>query len=72
MGHTVIKAGAKVEHCIVGENATIGSYALVGAMPTETEKGEATVGPGVHIGSRALVGPNAMVDTDVKDGDAKW
>lgn len=72
MGHTVIKAGAKVEHCIVGENATIGSYALVGAMPTETEKGVATVGPGVHIGSRALIGPNAMVDTDVKDGDAKW
>lgn len=72
MGHTVIKSGAKVEHCIVGENATIGSYALVGAMPTETEKGVATVGPGVHIGSRALVGPRAMVDTDVKDGEAKW
>ena len=72
MGHTVIKTGAKVEHCIVGEYATIGSYALVGAMPTDTEKGVATVGPGVKVGSRALVGPNAMVDTDIKDGEAKW
>ena len=72
MGHSVIKAGAKVEHCIIGENACIGSNALVGAMPTEDEKGVATVGPGITIGSRALIGPGAMIDTDVKDGDAKW
>ena len=72
MGNAVIKSGAKVEHCIVAENAVIGEYALVGAMPTETEKGVATVGPGVIVGSRALIGPNAMVDKNVKDGDAQW
>ena len=39
---------------------------------TEETNGVATVGPGVKIGSRALVGPNAMVDKDVKDGDTQW
>ena len=72
MGNAVIKAGAKVEHCIVAENAVIGEYAIVGAMPTEDEKGVATVGPGVVVGSRALIGPKAMVDKNVKDGDAQW
>jgi len=72
MGNAVIKAGAKVEHCIIAENAVIGAYALVGAMPTEEEKGVATVGPGVIVGSRALIGPKAMVDKNVKDGDAQW
>ena len=72
MGNAVIKSGAKVEHCIVAENAVIGEYALVGAMPTENEKGVATVGPGVVVGSRALIGPKAMVDKNVKDGDAQW
>ena len=72
MGNAVIKAGAKVEHCIVAENAIINEYAIVGAMPTEDEKGVATVGPGVVIGSRALIGPKAMVDKNVKDGDAQW
>ncbi len=72
MGNCVIKAGANVKHCIVGEGATIGEMAIVGAMPTEETKGVATVGPGVKIGSRALIGPNAMVDKDVKDGDTQW
>ncbi len=72
MGNCVIKAGAHVTHCIVGEDATIGEMAVVGAMPTEETKGVATVGPGVKVGSRALIGPNAMVDKDVKDGDTQW
>ncbi len=72
MGNSVVKAGAHVKHCIVGEGATIGDMAIVGAMPNEETSGVATVGPGVKIGSRALVGPNAMVDKDVKDGDAQW
>ena len=72
MGNCIIKSGARVEHCIVAENAVIGENAVVGAMPTDTEKGVATVGPNVKIGSRALIGPNAMVDTDVKDGEAQW
>ncbi len=72
MGNCVIKAGAHVKHCIVGEDASIGEMAVVGAMPTEETKGVATVGPGVKVGSRALIGPNAMVDKDVKDGDTQW
>ncbi len=72
MGNCHIKAGAHVKHCIVGEGATIGEMAIVGAMPTEEANGVATVGPGVNVGSRALVGPNAMVDKDIKDGDAQW
>lgn len=72
MGNSVIKAGAHVKHCIVGEGATIGEMAIVGAMPTEETNGVATVGPGIKVGSRALIGPNAMVDKDVKDGDSQW
>lgn len=72
MGNCVIKAGAHVKHCIVGEDATIGEMAVVGTMPTEETSGVATVGPGVKVGSRALIGPNAMVDKDVKDGDTQW
>jgi len=72
MGNAVIKAGAKVEHCIVAENAVVGEYALVGAMPTAEENGVATIGPGVVVGSRALIGPKAMVDKNVKDGEAQW
>jgi len=72
MGNCVIKSGAHVKHCIVGEGATIGEMAIVGAMPTEEANGVATVGHGVKIGSRALIGPNAMVDKDVKDGDTQW
>ncbi|MBR1478787.1 MAG: glucose-1-phosphate adenylyltransferase [Lachnospiraceae bacterium] len=69
MSNVVIKAGAKVSHCIVAENAVIEKNATVGAMPVGGEKGVATIGPGVHVGEGAIVGPQAMVDTDVKDGE---
>ncbi len=72
MGGCVIKSGAKVEHCILAEGAVIGENAVVGAMPTESEKGVATIGPGVTVGARALIGPNAMVEIDVKDGETQW
>lgn len=72
MGGSVIRAGAVVSHCIVAENVEIGSNALVGAMPQGDEKGVATVGPGVKVGERAKIGPNAMVSTDVKDGEEQW
>ncbi len=71
MGGTVIKAGAVVKHCIVAENAVIGENAVVGTMPTETEKGVATVGPGVYIGEGAKIGPNAMVYNNVKGGEVQ-
>ena len=69
MGHSTIKAGAKVSHCIIAENAIIGESATVGAMPTATEKGVATVGPDVTVGAHAVIGPNAMVSENVKDGE---
>ena len=72
MGGTIIKAGAVVKHCIVAENVVIGENAVVGAMPEGDEKGVATVGPGVYVGSNAKVGPNAMVRTNVKDGEEQW
>ena len=72
MGGSVIHAGATVKHCIVAENAEIGVNAVVGAMPEGGENGVATVGPDVHIGARALVGPKAMVENDVKDGESRW
>ena len=70
MGNSIIHKGAVARHCIIGENAEIGSNAVVGSMPEGDEKAVATVGPGVHIGDRALIGPNAMVDNDVKDGES--
>ena len=72
MGGSVIKAGAVVKHCIVAENAVIGENAVVGAMPTETEKGVATIGPGIVVGDNAVVGPNAMVDKNVEGGEERW
>lgn len=72
MGNSVIKAGAKVSHCIVAENAVIGQNATVGAMPVAGESGVATVGPGVTIGAGAVIGPKAMINSDVKDGETQW
>ena len=69
MGGVTIGAGAKVSHCIVAQNAVIGAGAVVGAMPTDTDKGVATIGPNVKVGAGATVGSNAMVETDVKEGD---
>ena len=72
MGGTVIKSGAVVEHCIIAENVVIGEHAVVGAMPSEEEKGVATVGPNVYIGDHAKIGPNAMVNNNVKGGEKQW
>lgn len=72
MGGTVIKAGAVVKHCIIAENVVIGQNAVVGAMPSEGENGVATIGSGVHIGDTAKIGPNAMVNNNVKDGEEVW
>ena len=71
MGGTTIKSGAVVKHCIVAENVTVGENAVVGAMPTETEKGVATIGPGITIGDNVVVGPNAMVNNNVEGGEVQ-
>ncbi len=72
MGGAVIRSGAVVKHCIIAENVVIGENAVVGAMLEGDEKGVATVGPGVHVGKNAKIGPNAMVKSDVKDGEEQW
>ena len=41
-------------------------------MPTEDEKGVATVGSNVYIGDNAKIGPNAMVSDNVKGGEEQW
>lgn len=68
MGGTVIKAGAVVSHCIIAENAEIGAGAVVGKMPTNDNKGVATISAGIKVGAGAIVGPEAMVEEDVKEG----
>ena len=72
MGGTTIKAGAVVKHCIIAENVVIGENAVVGAMPSGDEKGVATVGAGVYVGDNAKIGPNAMVNDNVKGGEEQW
>ena len=41
-------------------------------MPEGAENGVATVGAGVYIGDGAKIGPNAMIDHNVKDGEVEW
>lgn len=72
MGGTVIKSGAVVEHCIVAENAVIGNNAKVGVQKDGESLGVATIGPGVYVGDDAVIGSNAMVRENVKDGDVQW
>ncbi len=72
MGGCTIKSGAKVKHCILAENVTVCENAVVGAMPTETSSGVATVGSGLTVGPSAVVGPDAMIYNDVKGGEEQW
>lgn len=69
MGGTTIEEGAIVKHCIVAENVSIGKGAVVGAMPDGEQKGVATIGSDVKVGANAVVGPDAMISEDVKDGE---
>ena len=69
MGNVKISKGAKVSHCIVGEDAVIGAGAVVGEHPESgNEKNVATVGPGVKVGKNAVIGGTAMVKEDVEEG----
>jgi glucose-1-phosphate adenylyltransferase len=69
MGGSVIKAGAKVKHCIIAENVTIGENAVVGAMPVGDEKGVAPIGSGICIGAGAKIGPKDMINNNVEAGE---
>lgn len=70
MGGTVVKAGASICHSIIAEKVEIGPGAKVGAMPEEGKKSVATVANDIKIGSGAVIGPNAMVESDVKEGES--
>ena len=69
MGGAKIGKGAVVSHCIVAENVVIGAGAEVGLMPEKGQTGGvATIGSNLRIGAGAIVGPDAMVECDVKEG----
>ena len=50
----------------------IGEHATVGAMPKDGSHGVATIGSGITIGKDAKIGPNAMVNKNVEDGEEQW
>jgi len=70
-----IKKGAKVRYAIVAEDAVIGENAEIGASPEDTpdisQWGVAVIGAGVTVSPGAAVPAKAMIDADVKGGDAE-
>ena len=69
MGGAKIGKGAVVSHCIVAENVEIGAGAEIGLMPKKGQTGGvATIGANLRIGAGAIIGPDAMVECDVKEG----
>ena len=71
-----VEAGAEVHYSIIAENVVIRKGAVVGAKPETVEDkskwGVAVVGEGVTIGQNAKVGPKAMLEKDVQDGEDLW
>ncbi len=71
-----VEAGAEVHYSIIAENVVIRKGAVVGAKPETVEDkskwGVAVVGEGVTIGQNAKVGPKAMLEIDVNDGEYLW
>ena len=77
MPGAVVEEGAEVYYSIIAENVTIKKGAVVGARPENVEDkskwGVAVVGEGVTIGeNRPEVGPKAMLEKDVQDGENLW
>ena len=54
------------------ESVRSSENAVVGDMPSGDEKNVATIGSGVKIGANAKIGPKAMINNDVKDGEEQW
>ncbi len=73
MGGSIIKEGAVVRHCIIAENVVVGENAQIGVLPNEEEEnpGVATIGSGIYVGDGAIIGPNAMIRENVKDGEVR-
>lgn len=69
-----VESGAQVHYSIIAEDVVIKKGAVVGARPEDmtNEKGVwgvAVVGEGVTIGVNAKVGPKAMLEQDIADGE---
>lgn len=69
MGGAVIGEGAVVRNSIVAENAVIEAGAVVGEASAEGSRKITTIGPDVTVGRNAKVGPGAMVEETVKEGE---
>ncbi len=76
MPGAVVEEGAEVYYSIIAEDVTIRKGAVVGARPENVEDkskwGVAVVGEHVTIGENAKVGPKAMLEKDVQDGENLW
>ena len=76
MPGAVIEPGAGVYYSIVAENVTVKKGAKIGARPEDMSDistwGVAVVGEGNTIGENAKIGPKAMIEEDVKDGENLW
>ncbi len=72
MGGSVIRKGAVVDHCIVAEHVIVDEDTHIGAVKEGEKKGVATIGPGIYVGKRAVIGSEAMVRENVKDGEEQW
>ena len=76
MPGAVIEPGAEVYYSIVAENVVVKSGAVIGAKPEDVEDkskwGVAVVGEGNTIGANAKVGPKAMIEKDVREGENLW
>ena len=71
-----VEEGAQVFYSIIAENVVVKRGAVVGAAPENVEDkskwGVAVVGEGVTVGAGAKVGPKAMLEKDVQDGENLW
>ncbi|MEG1549162.1 MAG: glucose-1-phosphate adenylyltransferase [Ruthenibacterium sp.] len=76
MPGAVIESGAEVYYSIIAENVVVKKGAVVGARPEEvadkSKWGVAVVGDGNVIGENAKVGPKAMLERDVQEGENLW
>ena len=70
MPGAVIKEGANIQFSIISENTVIGKNACIGKNPADVEKrddwGITVIGDGLNIGDNVVIGPKAMIDTDVE------
>ena len=76
MPGAVIEQGAEVYYSIIAENVIVKSGAVIGAKPEDvadkSKWGIAVVGEGNTIGAKAKVGPKAMIEKDVREGENLW